>query len=1074
MAATSTPCRKTMITTICSNIGRATIMKKHILFIAAVAAVMTSCAKEQLVQEEKQNPAETSTSYVYASFAQDTPTKVVMGESDDTKTPLYWNKGDMIAVANLGSLPPTLGYYMTDNSVEDGAATATFFKCDPKTADCDPEQPHVAVYPLMGLSDDDYSFKYSDKQHYSPNTFDKEAMPLVASNTRGNRFTFNAQAAVLRLKVSTETKTDVKVGRIIITSKDKNLTGNAYPNQTFTVFGAPEDKQDGKKKAGKTVVLECQEKTEGNTDEPVFVSNDEPTEFNIVLPPQKYPSGDLTITVHTGKGDIVKTSKTEATFEAGKVYNIEMKNDPKISAAGWCKDLLDNRDAFTKISIQTSASEIPEGALALNPEHTLWEFANGNELQIITKFSHINLENSVLRLFQDFNNVTEITGLDKLITADRIDMGSMFAECNVLTQLDLTSFDTKNVTNMENMFLDCKSLQSIKFGPNFSTAQVKSMGRMFSGCEALLSNGLDVTSFDTGNVEDMQGMFYYCNELTSLDVSKFDTKNVTNMQEMFWGCNALTSLDVAEFNTDKVTSMKAMFENCSKLTSLDVSNFNTANVTDMQNMFRDCQELTSLNVSKFTTSNVTNMSGMFSDCIKLTTLDVSKFTTSNVTDMSGMFNNCEKLTTLDVSKFNTEQVTNMHAMFALCPQLTSLDVSKFNTSNVTSMRVMFENCQKLTSLDVSNFNTANVEDMSFMFCSTGLISLNLSNFNTSKVTMMKGMFDDTSLLESLTLSDNFTLENVKDKTDMFKACAELFYQNKGMCCTVFGVTDSEIKAALRTGTGWDDSRTHIQFALSGTFTVNDNAGTKTAVRFSNGNLWADASSPNNVKFHFENNQYDFRTYAHCGSCINGVYNSADGTDIYHWGLFGWSTNGNGAAEGYKPWGINTSTNEDDYAGIFEDWGKAIDESGWRTLTGEEMEYLFGSNSDRAGRYKYPVMVCGVPCCVIAPDDWDLTTHPLQEEYGTTATGNDLTWEQAEDLGLVCLPAAGIRQEETEAKVNDVGKAGFYWASTIYEKTSKPYMSYFMEINGGTVYSTGATEFNYGRSVRLVKNVSAAK
>ena len=450
-------------------------MKKHILFIAAVAAVMTSCAKEQLVQEEKQNPAETSTSYVYASFAQDTPTKVVMGESDDNKTPLYWNKGDMIAVANLGSLPPTLGYYRT--SVEDGAATATFFKCDPETADCDPEQPHVAVYPLMGLRDD-YSFYYSDKQSYSPNTFDKVAMPLVANNESGNRFTFNAQAAVLRLKVSTETETDVKVGRIIITSKDKNLTGYAYPNQTFTAFGAPKDKQDDQNKAGKTVVLECQVKTKGNTDEePVLVSNDTPTEFNIVLPPQKYPSGDLTITVHTDKGDIVKTSKTEATFEAGKVYNIEMKNDPKISAAGWCKDLSDNRDAFTKISIQTSASEIPEGARALNPEHTLWEFANGAELQIITEFSNINLENSVLRLFQDFNNVTEITGLDKLITADRIDMGSMFAESQF--NGDISKWDVSKVTNMAELFSNSQFNGDIS---KWDVSNVTKTTYMFNNC----------------------------------------------------------------------------------------------------------------------------------------------------------------------------------------------------------------------------------------------------------------------------------------------------------------------------------------------------------------------------------------------------------------------------------------------------------------------------------------------------------------------------------------------------------------------------------------------------------------
>lgn len=51
-------------------------------------------------------------------------------------------------------------------------------------------------------------------------------------------------------------------------------------------------------------------------------------EFNIVVSGQTYPSGDLTITVRTNKGFFKKTSKAEATFAAGKVYNLNISGEP--------------------------------------------------------------------------------------------------------------------------------------------------------------------------------------------------------------------------------------------------------------------------------------------------------------------------------------------------------------------------------------------------------------------------------------------------------------------------------------------------------------------------------------------------------------------------------------------------------------------------------------------------------------------------------------------------------------------------------------------------------------------------
>ena len=165
---------------------------------------------------------------------------------------------------------------------------------------------------------------------------------------------------------------------------------------------------------------------------------------------------------------------------------------------------------------------------------------------------------------------------------------------------------------------------------------------MFENCSGLTS--LDLSNFNTANVTDMNGMFSGCSGLTSLDLSSFNTVNLTNMNGMFSGCSGLTSLNLSSFNTANVRHMYWMFSGCSGLTSLDLSNFNTDNVTDMYYMFENCSGLTSLDLSNFNTAKVTDMSYMFSGCSGLVTIYASDlFTTESVTSSSSMFSGCKSL-----------------------------------------------------------------------------------------------------------------------------------------------------------------------------------------------------------------------------------------------------------------------------------------------------------------------------------------------------------------------------------------------------------------------------------------------
>ena len=67
-------------------------------------------------------------------------------------------------------------------------------------------------------------------------------------------------------------------------------------------------------------------------------------------------------------------------------------------------------------------------------------------------------------------------------------------------------------------------------------------------------------------INSCDSMFRECSDITEIDLSNFNTSNVENMQLMFYGCSSLTSLNLTNFNTSKVTLMDAMFYNCSSLT----------------------------------------------------------------------------------------------------------------------------------------------------------------------------------------------------------------------------------------------------------------------------------------------------------------------------------------------------------------------------------------------------------------------------------------------------------------------------------------------------------------------------
>ena len=277
----------------------------------------------------------------------------------------------------------------------------------------------------------------------------------------------------------------------------------------------------------------------------------------------------------------------------------------------------------------------------------------------------------------------------------------------------------------------------------FLNENSEAMFRWFTKMETI-----DLSSFNTSEVTTMNTMFYMMNSLKSIDVSGFNTSKVTDMNAMFDLTGVIEQLDVSNFDTSNVTDMKWMFFGLNKLKKLNLTNFDTSRVTNMYGMFDAMTDVSEIKFgTNFNTRNVTNMGRMFSRTSSIQQLDLSHFNTGNVTAMNDMFSLMTSLTQINFgANFDTSNVTDMTGMFYQSTSLVNLDLSHFNTKKVKSMISMFSQMSGLTILDISNFETPSLENAGSMFAIDPGFSDNLEkiyvnqDFDTSKLTSSTNAF----------------------------------------------------------------------------------------------------------------------------------------------------------------------------------------------------------------------------------------------------------------------------------------------------------------------------------------------
>ena len=173
---------------------------------------------------------------------------------------------------------------------------------------------------------------------------------------------------------------------------------------------------------------------------------------------------------------------------------------------------------------------------------------------------------------------------------------NMFKNLSNILEVDLSKFDTSQVTLMDSMFDGCINLKKITFG-NINTSSVENMKMMFQQCESLTT--IDLSNFDTSSVTDMSRTFDFCNSLKFIDASKFNTSKVKTIFNIFAHCDELLAVNISSFDTSNVKIFQGIVYKSGKLKYLDLSNFNFSSTTNSVYMINECYDLVYLNIDTY-------------------------------------------------------------------------------------------------------------------------------------------------------------------------------------------------------------------------------------------------------------------------------------------------------------------------------------------------------------------------------------------------------------------------------------------------------------------------------------------
>ena len=323
---------------------------------------------------------------------------------------------------------------------------------------------------------------------------------------------------------------------------------------------------------------------------------------------------------------------------------------------------------------------------------------------------------NVKDMFNGCSKISSVVLTQYFMTGSVTDYSGMFKNCSSAEVIDISGLDisSSDDLNLESMFEGCANLKNIPI--DSLTIKPSNLKNTFKDC-VLLEN-LDLSGWNTSNLTSLEGTFSGCTALRVIKMTGWDMSRITSLKQTFKGLTALQIIENDTWNLALCEDMSETFAGCSALTSLNTANIKTsAKLRSTQGTFLDCSSLTDIDVSNMNTVSVSDMSSMFKNCSSLTQISgLDKMNTSSAASMSYMFAYTDSIDTLYLRSFDTARVSNFEGMFfgtANINSLTTINASrKFVVNDAAKDQEMFKNNTNLAGVNGSNvttFDAANVK-----------------------------------------------------------------------------------------------------------------------------------------------------------------------------------------------------------------------------------------------------------------------------------------------------------------------------------------------------------------------------
>lgn len=414
-----------------------------------------------------------------------------------------------------------------------------------------------------------------------------------------------------------------------------------------------------------------------------------------------------------------------------------------------------------------------------NKLNSLNEIVSGFETQNVTNmqemFYFTNETNFDLRHF-DTSNVTT--------------MKNMFGFCVNLESVNIEGFNTSKVVNMEGMFSTCRKLVNITLGNGFDTSNVTTMKWMFSECKLLSENGIDLTKFNTRNVTNIYAMFGSCESFESFDFSTFDFSNVVEGEFFNFGAKNLRKFTLNETFDPKQLYLIAPFDTVYKDDYTDPFNWYTKDGYPLS----EHKERVGLTTYYASTAKPSDEFAIFFE----ESGELNFYNRENAPDVGDIFDGktvtklykgydgiyVNKVPNAQIKPWPWEEVrvriktvnfvdksrpVGVRSYFEGMENLENVEnINNLDTRNATTINSLFEGCSSLKNIDLSSLNLSKISDITSLFegCKS-LKEVNLNFLGSPLVMYADFVFVGCEQLEKIDMSDFDTSKLTKDNTHSF-------------------------------------------------------------------------------------------------------------------------------------------------------------------------------------------------------------------------------------------------------------------------------------------------------------------